>query len=265
MFIFCSISGGILTNKKSFTDKLPSPGEKTHGRKPSEDFILGTGIGLHALETNVAKFSSKHVIGHDTTATNPVSAKLSTTPGQTTIPGVTGGETILTADSTRQDMPQSNHALPDLVQQQPSTGQRSRQNELQSNVDMLTGLGGQGSAGHPEVNRVRSGSEDRVLSKPGSATPAAPGTQSLGGSPQHRPRHLQEQFSSLPPSLADLQDPHTFTLDAPSGRRRITKASFTQKKSTIADHSSDPNDPLSNLDPLWTIHKNDKGESVKTS
>lgn len=52
-------SGGILTNKATFNDRIPGPGEKSHQRKPSEDFILGTTSSLSVIQSNVAKMSIK--------------------------------------------------------------------------------------------------------------------------------------------------------------------------------------------------------------
>ena len=55
-----------------------------------------------------------------------------------------------------------------------------------------------------------------------------------------------------PLSLQDLQDPQTFQLDlTPPTKRKITKASFDSKQSGLAANE-DPNDPFSQLDPMWT-------------
>ena len=65
--------------------------------------------------------------------------------------------------------------------------------------------------------------------------------------------------SKIPESLAKLQDPHTFQLGSstPPSETRITKASFTSKTSGLTDNVSKSDDPLSALDPLWTL----KGQS----
>jgi hypothetical protein len=60
-------------------------------------------------------------------------------------------------------------------------------------------------------------------------------------------------------SLADLQDPSKFTLGQAEQRKRINKASFSQK-GTLDTQATDPADPLSSLDPLWTIKKTDKAD-----
>lgn len=56
------------------------------------------------------------------------------------------------------------------------------------------------------------------------------------------------------PSIANLLDPAKFTLDDSSpGKKRITKDSFNTKSNSLDCH--DPNDPLSQLDPLWSLKK----------
>ena len=65
--------------------------------------------------------------------------------------------------------------------------------------------------------------------------------------------------STIPESLAKLQDPHTFQLgtSTPPSETRITKASFANKTTNLADNLNKMDDPLSSLDPLWTL----KGQS----
>lgn len=66
-------------------------------------------------------------------------------------------------------------------------------------------------------------------------------------------------LSSLPPSLADLQNPATFSIQpSPKHGRKITKASFFDpSRPSLCEASSDGSessaDPLSRLDPLWTL------------
>lgn len=64
---------------------------------------------------------------------------------------------------------------------------------------------------------------------------------------------------SLPPSLADLQNPATFSIQpSPKHGRKITKASFFDPSrpalgETTTDQSQDTADPLDKLDPLWSL------------
>jgi len=66
-------------------------------------------------------------------------------------------------------------------------------------------------------------------------------------------------MSSLPPSLADLQNPATFSIQpSPKHGRKITKASFFDPSrpalgETAGDALEGSADPLSRLDPLWSL------------
>lgn len=62
---------------------------------------------------------------------------------------------------------------------------------------------------------------------------------------------------SVPISLAQLQDPATFTLGSPDSKKKgkITKANFHQAVGSLQTTSNDPGDPLGSLDPLWTMSK----------
>jgi len=62
----------------------------------------------------------------------------------------------------------------------------------------------------------------------------------------------------LPPSLADLQNPATFSIQpSPKHSRKITKASFFDPSRPALGETSDGSegtaDPLSRLDPLWSL------------
>ena len=83
---------------------------------------------------------------------------------------------------------------------------------------------------------------------------------SLSGSPLHQSREGSEspgagkQLQKVSSSLADLQDPSTFTIGtSPKGRRKITKADFTSGETTLNKGEDDGSDPLSTLDPLWSL------------
>ncbi|XP_070570355.1 tyrosine-protein phosphatase non-receptor type 23-like [Ptychodera flava] len=58
---------------------------------------------------------------------------------------------------------------------------------------------------------------------------------------------------STSPSILDNLDPESFTLTAsPKQHQKISKASFEERKDALGK-DNDPNDPLSLLDPLWTL------------
>lgn len=155
-------------------------------------------------------------------------------------------------------------SLPDVVQRTDSSQLIENVTELDAPVtlddphtlikdgasDSLTG-----SIGTSEISR--SSSEMSVKSSEGVLGHVLSDTGSAGLSHEGSPIHIvgEGQGGSLPCSLADLQDPKTFTLGAATGKKKITKASFTQSHSALADSPEDPSDPLSSLDPLWSIKK----------
>lgn len=59
------------------------------------------------------------------------------------------------------------------------------------------------------------------------------------------------------PSITSLLDPLNFTLDAatPPSKRKITKDNFATSKGSLSTSSTDSADPLSQLDPLWSLKK----------
>ena len=82
---------------------------------------------------------------------------------------------------------------------------------------------------------------------------------SLSGSPLHQSRESSEgpgagkQTKLVSSSLSDLQDPNTFTIGtSPKGKRKITKADFLSGETTL-NKEEDSSDPLSTLDPLWSL------------
>uniref|UniRef100_A0A131XBV6 Putative tyrosine protein phosphatase non-receptor type n=1 Tax=Hyalomma excavatum TaxID=257692 RepID=A0A131XBV6_9ACAR len=59
-------------------------------------------------------------------------------------------------------------------------------------------------------------------------------------------------------TVVDLLDPATFTLDPGHGtpaKQKITRESFMNPQGTLAQSKPDPTDPLSQLDPLWSLKK----------
>ena len=86
-------------------------------------------------------------------------------------------------------------------------------------------------------------------------------SMSLTNSPLHQSREGSEspgagkQLQKVSSSLADLQDPNTFTIGtSPKGKRKITKADFLSGETTLNKvDDDDGSDPLSTLDPLWSL------------
>lgn len=58
-------------------------------------------------------------------------------------------------------------------------------------------------------------------------------------------------------SITSLLDPSNFTLDATGSpaKRKITKENFANSKGSLSTSSSDGADPLSQLDPLWSLKR----------
>ncbi|XP_054720736.1 tyrosine-protein phosphatase non-receptor type 23-like [Uloborus diversus] len=59
------------------------------------------------------------------------------------------------------------------------------------------------------------------------------------------------------PSITSLLDPSNFTLESTTSpaKRKITKENFISSKGSLSTSSSDSADPLSQLDPLWSLKK----------
>ena len=118
-----------------------------------------------------------------------------------------------------------------------------KDSEKKGSVSSLTSLGSdQSTSGHVSVTEKKK-------------------SVSLSGSPLHKSRESSQspvtgkQLQTVSSSLADLQDPSTFTIGtSPKGRRKITKDDFLSGESTIdKQEDKDQDDPLSTLDPLWSL------------
>ena len=134
----------------------------------------------------------------------------------------------------------------------PTHSMTSSVEENNSTQNVMTpSTEGVGNVQSPQQDRSRSGSNCSGVSQGSSKVSQG----SASPSPQHK-----GILPNLPPSLAELQNPNTFKLDqSPPGRRKITKQNFSSKTTSIKDSQEvDPNDPLSTLDPLWTVKSDDK-------
>ncbi|XP_071112236.1 tyrosine-protein phosphatase non-receptor type 23-like [Haliotis cracherodii] len=197
----------------------------SHVYHPDKDDIVLGSVNLEIIKKNVGKLGEKHSSDVHVASSNG---------------DVQQGQTIFEASISRED--NSIGCLPDLIQQ-PSRNENvgiSGQGQGQSmpQTDISSG------SGSPQV-RSRSGSNTSI--KSGSSV----STTSLKGSPQHK-----AEGKPVPNSLVDLQNPSTFTLGtATPEKKKITKASFAGKPAGIKENLNRPDDPLSSLDPLWTIAK----------
>ncbi|GFT54198.1 tyrosine-protein phosphatase non-receptor type 23 [Nephila pilipes] len=78
--------------------------------------------------------------------------------------------------------------------------------------------------------------------------------------PESVPEPSKDNESNLEkplPSITSLLDPSNFTLDGTGspGKRKITKDNFACSRGSLSTSSSDSADPLSQLDPLWSLKK----------
>lgn len=213
---------GILIKKASFGDKLPHPGEKSNQWTPTEDVLFGSSMPVNVLRTNVAKMGL-HAIQptaeeRGTSMEHPKSGLSENLPD--VVQRSDMKEKEHEAGTSSEQMSDSVHCSPKL----PHSGSNSSLKSLDS-------------ASHRSLDSVSLPSFD-----------SAP--ESKEGSPFHQPARPGNQLS-----LADLQNPQTFDLGTSEGKKKITKANFQQKSSGLSDRSGDPADPLSSLDPLWSLNK----------
>lgn len=208
--IFCGLfafSGGILTSKASFGDRLPQPGDKNHVRKPSEDFVFGHS-NVTSLQSSLAKLSTYHV-----------------------------------RPSNQPDSSAGSSAQPPAVEKE---------------MESLPSVEGEVEKPSPsdvngkDVTTAEDDASQGLSSRPNSASTA---TKTSPQSSAASSRSSTPSMGQLPPSLADLQNPSTFKMDVITqpAKKKITKASFLNPGRSLAEGSSDPADPLSQLDPLWSL------------
>jgi len=107
------------------------------------------------------------------------------------------------------------------------------------------------------------GHEHSGLSSPASSTSTTSAPFAAVSAQDVSDNASTSSLSSLPPSLADLQNPATFSIQpSPKQSRKITKASFFDPSrpqlGETADGSEGSADPLSRLDPLWSLKPTSK-------
>ncbi len=224
-----------MTTRAQFGDKLPTKGEKGHRRNPSEDFIMGTSSNLSFIQSSVNKM---HVKSNENVVTN----------GDGAPPNVMTSSSEGTQESMMSS--QSDGSVP--AEQNDGAQVMMTSSDI-AVIDSQSGAPVEGSVSSPQLNRSRSGSNSSGVSQ-GSKV-------SLQGSASPSPQH-KGVMSNIPKSLADLQNPNTFQLgQSPPTSRKLNKQSFTNNTTSIKDSMNDPSDPLSNLDPLWSV----KGKTNENS
>lgn len=194
-------TGGILTTRASFEDKLPgstTSSSHSHVRHPSEDFILGSG-GLAKLQSGMEKMGLSS--DTPTSAAESATAKAESATATATIELAT-----------------------DVISQPPEGGDASPENSGTDCPETLPEPAKNVKIIEPEVEIV-----------------------------DVHPKTVEKK----PPSLTSLLDPLNFTLETSGSpaKRKITKENFASSRGSLSNTSSDNADPLSQLDPLWSLKK----------
>lgn len=211
----------MLVKNPHFKKQLPrqSPKHQSHQTPAADDIVLGT-VDLQTIRENVGKL---HVQTSEVNKREDVAA-----------------------EPTNLSKRSSITSLPDVVLQynEPSLGEKSCSSSYGSDLSSVGLQNMHIDIGAPPVAQHDQKSDS---SKPPTAKHSI-SDQTLNG---------QKDPSSLPVSLAQLQDPATFTMGSPDAKKRnkITKANFNQSQGSLQSGQSDPGDPLGNLDPLWTLTK----------
>ncbi|XP_076459349.1 LOW QUALITY PROTEIN: tyrosine-protein phosphatase non-receptor type 23-like [Babylonia areolata] len=245
--------------------KIVEPASSTAS---SDDIVLGS-VNLHTLQQTVGRL---HV--HADSAGGGEKTSVPTPPTDQPTTGT-------------KDPAQPISTLPDLIQQQS----RSDATMGSGGASSSCAGGGGGLASGVALSHASSAVDGaradstKTHSRSGSnasqqSLPSLTESGSSRASPQHGPpppssssfSHSPSPSSSsvggggggggVSQSLADLQDPTKFTLGKGEQKKRFTKASFDRKGSGAGlDLKTDPADPLSSLDAMWSIHK--PGQSEK--
>ncbi|KAK3591678.1 hypothetical protein CHS0354_040598 [Potamilus streckersoni] len=213
---------GIFVHKASFGDKIPGPGEKPGLWTPTDDIVMGS-VSLHTLQAKIANLG----ITSTTESSKTLEEKCSSQ------------DDLVNIKSENNELEKTFPQLPDVVQSPKHVQEKcaisNSNQDNKSGMDMLSDIGS--SKGHS-----RTGSNTSVSST---------GSQPQDWAPLQVSDICQTTVSK---TLADLQNPSTFTLGTSEpGKKKITKASFYSSKSSLGE--SNPTDPLSSLDPLWSLHK----------
>lgn len=204
---------------------------------------MGTASNLSAIQNSVAKMTIRPSdLGDDQTfapdgSTQQGTQNVMTSP-QENITSPLGAQNVMTS--------------PDAVQN-GMTSQGGSQTVMSPSSEGSAHSAGDQRAG--SVERESSGSSN-ILSASGSNSSVSPIPN------QEIPAEVppgEVSLTNLPHNLADLQNPNTFKIELdPKGKKKVTKSSFIEKDTSIADSTNDPEDPLSQLDPLWTVKPKDQ-------
>uniref|UniRef100_A0A8C2HR72 Tyrosine-protein phosphatase non-receptor type 23 n=1 Tax=Cyprinus carpio TaxID=7962 RepID=A0A8C2HR72_CYPCA len=196
---------------------------KTYSRQESQDIVLGGDMPISSIQATVAKLSIR-----------PPSVDHEQEPGQDQMPSVSEAASTAEPDSTATSLQPSQdslcyEAMPDSLS--PPLSCTSSPGKTQSPLPPSQGNGFTGSTPASPVSNHH------------------PSTEAVPHAPSPPPSSSLDLLASL--------TPEAFTLDsAHRGKQRISKQSFLQpQEGKGLQGPPEGNDPLSSLDPLWTLNK----------
>lgn len=261
---------GILTNKASFGNPLPSPGGASHVRKPSDDFRSAT--SLADLNQSVEKMLGKKEASpsqqpppadgcSSSSVTTAVAVRRKDQEGSTE-----EAHTPFTAVASASAAPGSRTASSEVAAAAAAVS------AMAASVSVSATSGGSKAPsacingthtspasldGHTGVLALQRGQAEQRGGAGGGGQLGvhAPAAATAGGPPPAGTDGLQQQPSLPLQSILDIQNPETFNLGSTGVKKRITKADFLapQTKLTDSQQPSDASDPLASLDPLWSF------------
>lgn len=196
---------------------------KSYSRQESQDIVLGGDMPISSIQATVAKLSIR-----------PPSFDHELEPGQDQIPSVSEAVSTVEPDSTHMTLQTSQdplyEAMPDSIS--PPLSCTSSPGKTQS------------PSSHSGQGNGFTGS-----------TPASPVTN-------HHPATEAVSHAPSPPPSSSLDllaslTPEAFNMDSANrGKQRISKQSFLQpQEGKGLQRTPEGDDPLSSLDPLWTLNK----------
>ncbi|XP_071792026.1 tyrosine-protein phosphatase non-receptor type 23-like isoform X2 [Asterias amurensis] len=241
-----------ISTKPSMTS--PHVDQKHPQRLTSFDAIMGVD-SVTSLQTRISKMSVRSVSLESVPAVEAISQDDLINPGSLS---PVGDEEVLPHGGDEADGDPAlevfnNMTSPPTTQTDTTNGLNlnlSDTEQTSSNVAMVT------QAPPSLVEFTKSNLTDFSVNAQHFIPDVVESSQQEGGEPN---QGSESTDGSLPSILADLT-PQNFSIKGMS-KQRVSKADFYSKKSSIGAGSSEA-DPLSSLDPLWTIKNKEDTESA---
>jgi len=204
--------------------------------------MLGDAGGIHTSKTTFGN-KTPTVGGHGRVPSDDLVLGL---------PNLTAIQSSVSKMNVRPQRQQPDSAASDVSGSEPAVRAESSSS---NNVE--------GASVFPVDGSVMPGHDHSGLSSPASSTSTTGAPSDATSAQDVSDIATTSSLSSLPPSLADLQNPATFSIQpSPKHGRKITKASFFDPSrpslGETTNGSEGSADPLSRLDPLWTLKPTNK-------